>query len=197
MPTTSTTPSQGQGSDSSGERPHVWPPELHPAAVRFARASSSYESTVAFYRDLVRLPVLGELTASFGADGTIFGLPDASTQLEIVRARRHRDGQHGGGFDQLIVYLDGPSALPAATAALRAAGLVPDPAPHAYWAANGAVTYRDPDGRAVIFAPWVFGRDPDPVDHAGVRATGDSGDRAQEHGRADVAPRDGHRGRPG
>jgi ribosomal protein S18 acetylase RimI-like enzyme/predicted enzyme related to lactoylglutathione lyase len=33
------------------------------------------------------------------------------------------------------------------------------------WAANGAVTYRDPDGRAMVFAPWVFGRDPEPVDH--------------------------------
>lgn len=28
---------------------------------------------------------------------------------------------------------------------------------HPYWAATGAVTYRDPDGREVVFAPFVFG----------------------------------------
>jgi hypothetical protein len=53
--------------------------------------------------------------------------------------------------------------LSAATSRLRETGLLPDLETHAYWAANGAVTYRDPDGRAIIFAPWVFGRDIDPV----------------------------------
>jgi hypothetical protein len=142
-----------------------WPAHLHPGALRFARASNNYESTVAFYRDLVGLPVLGEFVASFGADGTIFGLPGSAVQLEIVRARTSDDGRNGGGSDQLVLYLDRLDALPAAVGPLRAARLLPDAEPHAYWAANGAVTYRDPDGRAVIFAPWVFGRDPDPVDH--------------------------------
>jgi lactoylglutathione lyase len=141
-----------------------WPAHLRTGAVRFARASSNYESTVAFYRDLVGLPVLGVFVDSFGADGTIFGLPDASVQLEIVRARDDDDGLNGGGSDQLVLYLDSPAALPAAVSSLREAGLLPDPEPHAYWAANGAVTYRDPDGRAVVFAPWVYGRDPEPVD---------------------------------
>jgi GNAT superfamily N-acetyltransferase len=42
---------------------------------------------------------------------------------------------------------------------------VPDP--HPYWAAAGAVLYRDPDGREVVLAPWVYGRDPDPTDGHG------------------------------
>ena len=52
--------------------------------------------------------------------------------------------------------------------------MIPDPNPHGYWSANGAVVFRDPDGRGVVFAPWVYGRDPDPADgggevtHAGV-----------------------------
>jgi catechol 2,3-dioxygenase-like lactoylglutathione lyase family enzyme len=142
---------------------HRWPARLHPGALRFARASDSYEATVAFYRDLVGLPVIDDFSASFGADGTIFGLPDTSVQLEVVRARRDGEANNGGGSDQLVLYLDGPAAVATATAVLDAAGLSPDPEPHAYWAANGAVTYRDPDGRAVIFAPWVFGRDPEPI----------------------------------
>jgi len=40
---------------------------------------------------------------------------------------------------------------------LGKAGLRPAPTPHPYRAANGAVTYRDPDGRDVVFAPWVYG----------------------------------------
>jgi GNAT superfamily N-acetyltransferase len=146
-----------------------WPARVRPGALRFARASTHYQETVAFYRDLVGLPLLGEFAASYGADGTIFGLPDTSIQLEVVRARAASDASHGGGSDQIVLYLDDSAAVSAATAPLGAAGLTPDPEPHAYWAANGAVTYRDPDGRVVIFAPWVFGRDPEPVDRDGQR----------------------------
>ncbi|OOK79492.1 hypothetical protein BZL30_3036 [Mycobacterium kansasii] len=28
---------------------------------------------------------------------------------------------------------------------------------HPYWEATGAVTFRDPDGREVVFAPFVYG----------------------------------------
>jgi catechol 2,3-dioxygenase-like lactoylglutathione lyase family enzyme len=143
-----------------------WPGQLRPGALRFARASGKYADTVAFYRDLVGLPVLGDFAESFGSDGTIFGLPGASVQLEIVRTGIADKAGAGSGSDQLILYLDNPAAVLEAISPLGAAGLSPDPQSHAYWAANGAVTFRDPDGRAVIFAPWVFGRDPDPVtDH--------------------------------
>jgi catechol 2,3-dioxygenase-like lactoylglutathione lyase family enzyme len=141
----------------------AWPAQLRPGALRFARASSNYEATVAFYRDLVGLPVLGSFADSFGADGTIFGLPDATVQLEIVRVDVAEPQGRGGDRDQLVLYLDNPTAVSAAISPLRMAGLMPDPQPHAYWVANGAVTFRDPDGRAIIFAPWVFGRDPDPA----------------------------------
>jgi hypothetical protein len=26
-----------------------------------------------------------------------------------------------------------------------------------YWEANGGATYRDPDGREVVFASWIYG----------------------------------------
>ena len=38
------------------------------------------------------------------------------------------------------------------------AGFGIEPAPeHPYWQANGGVTYRDPDGRDVVFVSWVYG----------------------------------------
>lgn len=139
----------------------TWPARLRPGAVRWARSSSCYEDTIGFYRDVVGLPVVGEFTGSFGEDGTIFGLPDTGTQMEVVRGH---DGEDPGALDQLVLYLDDAEAVTVATAQLRARGLTPDADSHPYWEANGAVSYRDPDGRGLVYAPWVYGREPDPVD---------------------------------
>jgi GNAT superfamily N-acetyltransferase len=120
---------------------------------------------VAFYRDLVGLPVLEEFSASFGEDGVILGLPDPSRHLEILR---DRSGDRAAiGHDEIVLYLEDAAAVQAATAGLRGAGVVADCEGPPYWRANGAVTYRDPDGRALVFAPWIYGRVPDPVDRPG------------------------------
>jgi GNAT superfamily N-acetyltransferase len=139
----------------------AWPVHLRPGAIRFARTSRHYDETIAFYRDVVGLPVIGEFSGSFGEDGTIFGFPDATVQLEIVRAH---DAAAPSGWDQLVLYLSGAAAVEAAVAPLLRAGLTPISDPHPYWSANGAAIFRDPDGRDVVFAPWVYGRDPEPKD---------------------------------
>jgi len=140
-----------------------WPAHLRPGALRFARVSAHYDDTIAFYRDVVGLPVVGEFSGSFGEDGTIFGLPDTTVQLEIVRA--HADEQQSPSrLDQVTFYLDNADAVAAATSPLTTAGCRPDPDLHPYWTANAAVGFRDPDGRQVIYAPWVYGRDPEPID---------------------------------
>lgn len=144
----------------------VWPEHLRPGAVRFARSSVNYDRTIRFYRDVLGLPVVGEFAGSFGEDGTIFGLPDTHVQLEIVRAR--------GGvaaadpLDMLVFYLPGAAAVTAATAPLRTAGVPTDPAPHPYWVARGGIVHVDPDGRRVVFAPWVYGDEPEPADPPGA-----------------------------
>ena len=143
----------------------LWPAHLKPGAVRFGRVSRHYETTIAFYRDLVGLPVVDEFAGSFGEDGTIFGLPDTTVQLEIIRA--HEPEPPVASFDPLVLYMDNADAVSVATEPLRAAGLAPSEHQHPYWTARGAVTFRDPDGREVVFAPWVYGRDPEPgVDDA-------------------------------
>lgn len=161
--------------DNLTPRRPSWPRRLRPGALRWARSSNHYADTIVFYRDLVGLPVIGEFTSSFGEDGTIFGLPDTTVQMEIVRARGNGAI---GGFDQLVLYLDDADAVAVATAALHDSGLVPEPAPHPYWAANGAVVYHDPDGRDVVFAPWVYGRDPDPIERPAL-----AGEPASSHAR--------------
>ena len=130
-----------------------WPDELASiGAIRFARRSPHFESTVQFYRDLVGLPLNATFGDSYGSTGAIFGMPGSSLTFEIVEANEPVpvDAQ-----EQLCLYFPDATAQQQATARLSAVGLQPVES-HPYWAATGAVTYRDPDGREVVFAPFIF-----------------------------------------
>jgi catechol 2,3-dioxygenase-like lactoylglutathione lyase family enzyme len=138
------------------EEAERWPEHLPVGAVRVARSSAHYDQTVRFYRDLVGLPVLDSFAGSYGEDGTIFGLPDTSVQLEIVRSVA--PAVQADRVNMLVLYLPDEAAQERMIARMAAAGVEPTPQ-HPYWQANGGVTYQDPDGREVVFVPWVYGRD--------------------------------------
>ena len=133
-----------------------WPDHLPAGAVRVGRTSAHYDHTIQFYRDLVGLPVLERFQGSYGEDGTIFGLPDTSTQLENVRSSGPASGVDR--IDMLVFYLPDAAAQQRLVARMAAAGRAPA-SQHPYWQANGGVTYRDPDGREVVFVSWVYGVD--------------------------------------
>ncbi|WP_204079897.1 VOC family protein [Mycobacterium riyadhense] len=131
-----------------------WPTELAPiGSIRFARRSSNFGETVRFYRELVGLPLYEAFGESYGSNGAIFGLPSSELTFEIVEAVQPVTVDH---HDQLCLYFPDKQAQQTATARLRDAGLQPVEQ-HPYWEATGAVTYRDPDGREVVFAPFVYG----------------------------------------
>jgi hypothetical protein len=131
-----------------------WPDELASiGAIRIARRSAQFEPTVRFYRELVGLPLRAAFSGSYGSTGAIFGLPGSAVTFEIVEAT---EPVAVDSHEQLCLYFPDGSAQRRATARLRAAGINPV-ASHPYWAATGAVTYRDPDGREVVFAPFIFG----------------------------------------
>jgi catechol 2,3-dioxygenase-like lactoylglutathione lyase family enzyme len=158
---------------------NTWPGHLRVGALRVVRSSVHYDETIEFYRDLVGLPVIAEFRGSYGEDGTIFGLPDAVTHLEIVRS--HHAAPPPEEFDQLVFYFPDQDAVEDATEKLRANGVRPERDQHPYWEENGGTTFRDPDGRGVIFASWVFGRDPQPSDggHGDPRLPDDVSDSRQ------------------
>jgi len=133
-----------------------WPEHLPVGAVRVGRSSAHYDQAVRFYRDLVGLPVLESFEGSYGEDGTIFGLPDSSVQLEIVRSTA--PAVRVDRVDMLVLYLADAAAQERLIARMAAAGMEPT-SQHPYWQANGGVTYQDPDGREVVFVSWVYGRD--------------------------------------
>jgi hypothetical protein len=131
----------------------TWPLELASiGALRFARRSAHFEETVRFYRDLVGLPLCATFVESFGSTGAIFGLPRSTLTFEIVEAA---EPVAVDSHEQLCLYFPDAAAQQRATARLAASGVEPVDS-HPYWAATGALTYRDPDGREVVFAPFVF-----------------------------------------
>jgi catechol 2,3-dioxygenase-like lactoylglutathione lyase family enzyme len=133
--------------------PGQWPEHLRVGALRVVRWSARYDETVTFYRDIVGLPVLETFHASYGLDGTILGLPGGPVHLEIVRLPDAR--RPAPGLDQLVFYLPDVAAQEGVRARLAAAGVHPVPQID-YWEDNGGVTYRDPDGREVVFASWIY-----------------------------------------
>ena len=100
-----------------------WPDHLPVGAVRVGRSSAHYDQTIRFYRDLVGLPVLESFAGSYGEDGTIFGLPDTSVQLEIVRSAA--PAVRVDRVDMLVLYLADAAAQQRLIATMAAAGMEP------------------------------------------------------------------------
>lgn len=131
-----------------------WPARLAPVGgIRFARRSSNFTQTVDFYRDLVGLPLYETFEDSYGSTGAIFGLPSWDLTLEIVESADPVAVDH---HEQLCLYFPDTQTRQAAIARLQAAAVEPVEQ-HPYWEATAAVTFRDPDGREVVFAPFIFG----------------------------------------
>jgi hypothetical protein len=148
------------------EPPTGWPDELAMiGAIRFARRTCHFESTVRFYRDLIGLPLCATFAESYGSTGAIFGMPGSALTFEIVEAT---DPVAVDDHEQLCLYFPDGAAQREATARLSAAGVEPVES-QPYWAATAAVTYRDPDGREVVFAPFVFAVNEPPEGNASGR----------------------------
>ena len=122
------------------------------AAVRVARQTDRLADVVAFYRDVIGLPVIGGFEDHDGYDGVMLGMPGEAVHLEFTAHAAGSPGQPGGADDLLVMYVDTDTIEQVAGRA-RAAGSPVEAAENPYWSAVGAVLFRDPDGRRLVLAP--------------------------------------------
>ncbi len=129
-----------------------WPDSIQAVAARFVRPCRDYESVVAFYAELLGLPVIGSFTDQDGYDGTFFGLPDARFQLELIRQGSGEPLPTPTEEDFLVIYFLTKAHRSPVLERLRRSGLEPVPLSNPYWAQLAAIAYVDPDGWRVILA---------------------------------------------
>ena len=153
-------------SESDSTRDGV-PEGLPVGAFRVALRTNHLSDARAFYEGLVGLPLLYAFTAGASSkhDGLIFGVPGTSVTLEFISAD---EPDAAGEQDEIVLYLPDPDARDAAATRLAEAGLAPV-TPAQYWIDNDSVAFHDPDGRMVIFAPWIFGKQSPPARLKGLR----------------------------
>ena len=106
---------------------------------------------MSFYGGSLGMPVVASFEDHDGYSGVVFGLPDASRQLEVV----FREGVMPAptADDQIVFYLGSAERVAKTAARVRRAGLEPSVSPNPYWARNGAVCFVDPDGYRVVLSP--------------------------------------------
>ena len=133
----------------------AWPKALgRLGAIRFGWRYHRFREAVAFYRDLVGLPLYETFEGSYGSNGAIFALPDPSVTFEVLESTVP---VLVDPHEQLCLYFWDEAATVAVRERLAAAGITPVAA-HPYWQATGAVAYRDPEGRGLVLAPFVYGK---------------------------------------
>ncbi|SCK39953.1 VOC family protein [Streptomyces sp. WMMB 322] len=149
-----------------------WPEGLAVGATRTGRRCNRYQESVAFYRDVVGLPLVH--SSGTGPDGfgcAIFGLPGTPATYELVQALEPVPVDR---HEELVLYFPGEAARDVVARRITEAGYQPAEQ-YRYWDLNDAVTFLDPDGRELVLAPWVFGEQTPPMRKRSGRPAGTGG----------------------
>lgn len=121
-------------------------------AVRVARQTDRLEEVVAFYRDVVGLPVIGGFRDHDGYSGVMLGVTGEVTHLEFTERAGGSPGRAGGADDLLVLYCEAVD-VGAALERAAAADLRPEAPANPYWDSVAAAILADPDGRRVVLVP--------------------------------------------
>lgn len=127
-------------------------PHMRIDAVRVARQTDQLDAVVAFYRDVVGLPVIGGFDDHDGYTGVMLGAPGEAAHLEFTTHSSGSPGQPGGADDLLVLYAD-REGVQEVVARARALGIEEVPADNPYWGGVGGVVLVDPDGRRLVLVP--------------------------------------------
>jgi hypothetical protein len=128
--------------------------EFDEIQVRVARPANNFTAVVAFYGATLGLPVLEAFEDHDGHDGVIFGLPDQSRQLEILRTDEAIASPTAE--DQLVLYLGSAERVETLAAQMRGAGHEPRVSPNPFWERTAAVCFVDPHGYWLVLSPQAW-----------------------------------------
>lgn len=131
----------------------TWPESLPVAQVRIARPTDRLAEVVRFYTEGLGLRELYRFEDHAGYDGVMLGLPGTGYHLEFTT---HVDGSPGAApsaENLLVLYFSNETQMYDAARRLGEFGVEPVPAENPYWAANGGLTFPDPDGWRVVLMP--------------------------------------------
>ncbi|WP_454199982.1 VOC family protein [Nocardia sp. Marseille-Q1738] len=135
------------------ETENDWPDSLRVAQVRIARPTDRLDEVVRFYVDGLGLRELYRFENHAGYDGVMLGLPGTGYHLEFTS---HVDGSPGdapSAENLLVLYFEGETHMYDVAQRLGEFGVEPVPAENPFWAANGGLTFPDPDGWRVVLMP--------------------------------------------
>ena len=123
--------------------------------LRVARPTNRLEQVLRFYRDGLRLTVLGSFEDHQGFDGVMFGVAGASYHLEFTHQRGHSVADAPTEDHLLVFYLSDQTAWLEANGQMERCGYAPVKSYNPYWDVAGR-TYEDPDGYRVVLqnAEW-------------------------------------------
>jgi catechol 2,3-dioxygenase-like lactoylglutathione lyase family enzyme len=116
--------------------------------LRVARHTERLDEVVAFYRDGIGLPEIGDFRDHDGYAGVFLAVPGTGVHLELTSG-----GDHGGPSPHpeslLVFYLGDEEAVRGVAERLGAEPVAPA---NPYWAEH-ALTFEDPDGFRVVLVP--------------------------------------------
>jgi len=120
--------------------------------LRVARPTLDLARALAFWTEVVGVPLLGRFAGHDGYDGAIMGPPDGTWQLELTRHASGAPRPTPTDEDLLVLYV-GTAEAERIAQSLAAAGHPPVEHPNPYWKARGARVFRDTDGCALVLFP--------------------------------------------
>lgn len=122
--------------------------------VRVARPTDQLAQVTAFYRDGIGLDIIAHFEDHAGYDGVIFGMPDASYQLEFTQHRAGSPCPAPTHDNLLVFYIAEQATIDAIVQRLHQMGYDPVPPENPYWQGKG-LTIPDPDGWRVVLFHWA------------------------------------------
>lgn len=120
--------------------------------MRVARPVEAIEASLHFYVEVLGLEHLGGFDDHDGYDGAFVGLTGGDWHLEFTSHSSGSPRPTPTDEDLLVLYLSS-GELAAAAARLADAGSFPLTHANPYWAAAGAIVFRDPDRYLLILCP--------------------------------------------